>query len=202
MQDLLNFFAAAVMAIFIENTIFTRALGTSRMLAVAKSPKMTFAFGISITIVTTVSGSLAWLCNLYIKTLSFRYYIEPLVNVVILTVVYLIFCILCLLIFPKFYKRMKHVLTLAVFNCATLGALLLPAHNSVTLTESRLSTWVGFSFGTGIAFLIATILVSEGMRKLEASNVPKAFKGLPATLIYIGILSLAFYGLIGHELPF
>ena len=105
MQDLLNFFAAAVMAIFIENTIFTRALGTSRMLVVAKSPKMTFAFGISITIVTTVSGSLAWLCNLYLKTLSFRYYIEPLVNVVILTVVYLVVCILCLLIWIRYTFR-------------------------------------------------------------------------------------------------
>ena len=38
-QFLVNFFYAAMAAVFIENTIFTRALGTSRMLNVIKSPK-------------------------------------------------------------------------------------------------------------------------------------------------------------------
>ena len=202
MQSVLNFFTAAVVAIFIENTIFTRALGTSRMLLVSKSSKMMFKFGGVLTAVTTVSGFLAWAANMYLKKISFRFYIEPLVYVLILTFVYVIFCVIACFVFPKFYKKIKDIMPLAVFNCATLGALLLPAHNSMMITEARLTSWVGFSFGTGVAFLVATILVSEGIRKLDASNVPKAFKGLPATLIYIGILSLAFYGLIGHELPF
>ena len=32
------------------------------------------------------------------------------------------------------------------------------------------------------------------------SKVPRAFRGLPILLIYIGILSLALYGLLGHPL--
>jgi len=68
--------------------------------------------------------------------------------------------------------------------------------------EASLASWLGYAFGTGIAFFLASILVFEGTRKLKGSHIPEAFRGLPATLIYIGILSLAFYGLIGHKLPF
>ena len=49
--------------------------------------------------------------------------------------------------------------------------------------------------------LLAMVLVREGELRLEMCNVPRAFRGLPVTLIYIGLISLAFYGLVGHQLP-
>jgi len=202
MQFLASFFTAALAAIFIENTIFTRALGTSRMLMIIKSPKTMLKFGVLLTCITTVSGFFAWLVNLLIRRLSFKYYIEPLSFVLVLVFVYVAVSLALYFLYPQRYKKYSEILLLAVFNCASLGAILLPAHNSLLSVESSLATWVGFSFGTGIAFFLATLLVFEGTRKLKGSHIPKAFRGLPATLIYIGILSLAFYGLIGHELPF
>ena len=202
MQFLISFFTAALAAIFVENTIFTRALGTSRMLMIIKSPKTMLKFGVLLTCITTVSGFLAWLVNLYIRRLSFKYYIEPLAFVFVLVFVYVAVSLALYFLYPQRYKKYSEILLLAVFNCASLGAILLPAHNSLLSVEASLATWVGFSFGTGIAFFLATLLVFEGTRKLKGSHIPKAFRGLPATLIYIGILSLAFYGLIGHELPF
>lgn len=202
MQFLVSFFTAALAAIFVENTIFTRALGTSRMLMVIKSPKTMLKFGVLLTCITTVSGFLAWLVNLYIRRFTFKYYIEPLAFVLVLVFVFVAVSLALYFLYPQRYKKYSEILLLAVFNCASLGAILLPAHNSLLSVESSLATWVGFSFGTGIAFFLATLLVFEGTRKLKGSHIPKAFRGLPATLIYIGILSLAFYGLIGHELPF
>ena len=202
MQFLVSFFTAALAAIFVENTIFTRALGTSRMLMVIKSPKTMLKFGVLLPCITTVSGFLAWLVNLYIRRFAFKYYIEPLAFVLVLVFVFVAVSLALYFLYPQRYKKYSEILLLAVFNCAALGAILLPAHNSLLSVESSLATWVGFSFGTGIAFFLATLLVFEGTRKLKGSHIPKAFRGLPATLIYIGILSLAFYGLIGHELPF
>jgi len=202
MQYILNFFAAAVAAVFIENTIFTRALGTSRMLMAVKSPKTMFKFSVLLTCITTLSGFLAWAANLLIRKWSFRLYIEPLVFVTVLILVYVLVSIVLYFLFPNTYRKMSEILLLAVFNCAALGAILLPAHNSVISAEISLSSWLGFSFGTGVAFFMATVLVFEGTRKLRGTHIPAPFRGLPATLIYIGILSLAFYGLIGHELPF
>lgn len=202
MQFSLTFFSAFLAAVFFENIIFTRALGTSRIISVIKSPKTMLKFGVLLTCITTVSGFLAWAVNLLIKDLSFKLYIEPIVFVLVLVVVYVLASIVLLFAFPKTYRKMREILLLAVFNCASLGAVLLPAHNSLMSVEASLASWLGYAFGTGIAFFLASILVFEGTRKLKGSHIPEAFRGLPATLIYIGILSLAFYGLIGHKLPF
>ena len=202
MQFLTSFFTAALAAIFIENTIFTRALGTSRLVAVVKSPKTMLKFGTMLTAITTVAGLLSWAVNLALAKLSFKLYFEPLVNVLVLVFVFIAASLVLFFAFPKTYRKMSEILLLSVFNCASLGAILLPAHNSLLSVEAILPTWVGFSFGTGVAFFLASVLVFEGTRKLKESHVPVPFRGFPATLIYIGILSLAFYGLIGHELPF
>ena len=201
-QFLVNFFYAAMAAVFIENTIFTRALGTSRMMNIIKSPKTMLKFSVLLTSITTVSGFLAWAINLVIRGWGIRLYIEPLLFVIVLIFVFALFSVVLFFLYPKNYRKMSEILLLAVFNCATLGAILLPAHNSMLSAEVSLSSWLGFSFGTGVAFFMATVLVFEGTRKLRGTQVPEPFRGLPATLIYIGILSLAFYGLIGHELPF
>lgn len=201
-QFFASFFTAAIAAIFVENTIFTRALGTSRMLSVIGKPKTMMKFGILLTAVTTISGVFSWLVNLLMAKVSFKYYIEPLVYVIVLLIVFVLFSVALYYLKPKKYREYSEILLMAVFNCASLGAILLPAHNSLLTAEASFPTWVGFSFGTGIAFFMASILVFEGTRKLKGTHIPKPFRGFPATLIYIGILSLAFYGLIGHKLPF
>ena len=149
MQFLASFFTAALAAIFIENTIFTRALGTSRMLMIVKSPKTMLKFGVLLTCITTVSGFLAWAVNLLIRKLSFKYYIEPLVFVLILVFVFVLVSVVLFFLYPQRYRKYSEILLLAVFNCASLGAILLPAHNSLLSVEASLPTWVGFSFGTG-----------------------------------------------------
>ena len=50
----------------------------------------------------------------------------------------------------------------------------------------------------GVGYLVAVFIVDEGRRRLRSKDVPSIFQGLPASLIYIGILSLAIYGLLGH----
>ena len=39
----------------------------------------------------------------------------------------------------------------------------------------------------------------EPARRLLSKDIPVIFKGLPSSLIYMGILSLAIYGLVGHS---
>ena len=39
----------------------------------------------------------------------------------------------------------------------------------------------------------------EGRRRLRSKAVPAIFQGLPSSMIYIGVLSLAIYALVGHS---
>jgi hypothetical protein len=44
--------------------------------------------------------------------------------------------------------------------------------------------------------------VTEGQRKLQNRSMPSAFKGLPATLLFLAGLSLAVFGLTGYTFSF
>ena len=50
--------------------------------------------------------------------------------------------------------------------------------------------------------VLAVLVVREGARKLDNEDVPATFRGLPVTLLYIGILALAIYGFTGHLISF
>ena len=47
--------------------------------------------------------------------------------------------------------------------------------------------------------LLAVVLVTEAQNRLRSRAIPEAFRGLPVTLIYIGVLALAIYGFTGHS---
>ena len=83
---------------------------------------------------------------------------------------------------------------MATFNSAVMGMLLITATQSFTLLQT-----LGFALGSGVGYMMAVVIVTEGQRKLRSRSVPAAFKGLPVTLLYIGILSLAIYGFTGHR---
>ena len=47
--------------------------------------------------------------------------------------------------------------------------------------------------------VLAVMLVTEAQNRLRSRAIPEAFRGLPITLIYIGVLALAIYGFTGHS---
>ena len=53
--------------------------------------------------------------------------------------------------------------------------------------------------GSGLGYLLAVMLVTEAGNRLRSKAIPEAFRGLPITLIYIGVLALAIYGFTGHS---
>ena len=51
----------------------------------------------------------------------------------------------------------------------------------------------------GYMIVLAVLLVTEARHRLRSRAIPKAFRGLPITLVYIGVLALAIYGFTGHS---
>ncbi|MFZ2537570.1 MAG: Rnf-Nqr domain containing protein [Oscillospiraceae bacterium] len=194
-KDMLTY---SMIAIFLENTIFSRALGTSTSLFVVRKNFSVFLFGLVMTLIITVSSLVAYIINPLVQNMENKYYVAPAIYVAVIGMVYILF----LLGTSKFIKKRKEeilsMIHVSAFNCAVLGALLLSTNKS----EMTLGGFLGFGIGTGIGFTVATYFVGLAYEKLSGDEVPYAFRGFPITLIYIGIVSLAVYGLIGHELPF
>ena len=168
------FFFYAVAAVFAQNAVFSRALGVSRLVKLVED--------------STVA-------NRWIQPLPFRGAIRPLVIVLCSTAAFLVVLALVLLVFRlQNAKQVVAVLPMATFNSAVMGMLLITATQSFTLLQT-----LGFALGSGVGYMMAVVIVTEGQRKLRSRSVPAAFKGLPVTLLYIGILSLAIYGFTGHR---
>lgn len=54
---------------------------------------------------------------------------------------------------------------------------------------------IGSGIGAGIAFVLAAALIGKGAELLNSNDrIPQVFKGAPAMLLYVGLLSLAFAG--------
>lgn len=194
-----EFFVYAVVAVFAQNAVFTRALGVSRLVHLVGDDSVnSAAFAGLLTAVQLVSAPLGYYANNLLRAFEYRTYVRPLVFVLCSTAAFFIVLILVLLIFrSKGAPKLIPVLPMATFNCCILGTLMITTTQSFTLLQT-----MGFALGTSAGYALALVVVTEGQRRLQNPNIPAPFRGLPATLLYIGIVALAIYGFTGHMIAF
>ncbi len=208
MSNFSLFITMAITVIFAENLFFSRALGTEVVIRVMARPKDFLKFGVILTIVTVLSSVTGWMLDTAITALGFTvyasYYVgKSLAYVISLILMYLLADLVLRRFAPIFYRSISKVLPIAVFNTAALGApLLLTRLRPALLTGLPGSNILGaliFGVAVGVGFMFALLLMTEGIRQIEAMDVPDAFEGLPARFIYIGLLALAFAGVAGRQ---
>ena len=90
---------------------------------------------------------------------------------------------------PPLYNALGIYLPLITTNCAVLGVTILNFTKEFTYTQSLVN-----SLGAGLGFMLAMVLFAGVRSRIEASDVPKALKGLPITLIAAALVSLSFLG--------
>lgn len=187
-----------MIGIFLENLIFTRALGSSMALLVARNKISIVIFGTILTLITVVASVIVWFAGPFIDKQNAN--IKPLIFIVIIAIVYIVALLIVSNCFSsKLKKTIISIIHLSAFNSAVFGALLLG--NNIYKSQMDLSGYIGLGLGVGIGFTLAIFLIYIAYDYLYSTRIPKAFRGFPIMLLYIGIISLAFYGLVGHKLP-
>ena len=76
-----------------------------------------------------------------------------------------------------------------------MGVLLLVGFGTGTLADA-----VAGGLGSGLGYLLASLLCWIMRERLGYSDIPNAFRGAPIFFICLGLLSLALFGLTGHRL--
>lgn len=196
MTFVIQFFSMMLTALFVENIVFTRAIGTSWMFFLTKRPKDLLRYVLLFAAVTTVSGLIGYPLRGLIHNNDLRHVLVPLLYIAVLAVVYIAAYFIVKKFFPNQFEHFGMTFSAGIFNCAILGALLIPSSERLDLIST-----IGYGIGMSFGFGIAVVMVGYGLSRLEYCRVPKIFRGIPIALIYLGLLSLAFYGLIGHQLP-
>ena len=190
------FFSYALLAIFAQNAVFTRALGVSRMVQLVGDDRTSSAlFGMMLCITQVLVAPVAFLAGRFIAPLDNRAQLRPLVYIASIAVVCLAeHLVLWLLRSLPRRAQLLRIVPLAALNSGVLGTVLVERTQSFTLGQS-----LGFGLGSGLGYVLAVLLVTEARHRLRSRAIPKAFRGLPITLVYIGVLALAIYGFTGHS---
>lgn len=175
---------------FVQNAVLTTGFGTSVMLRVVRRPRDTFAFGAMLTLFSVLTTMIAYPLDQLMGTSATVKLFRPIIMIVIVAVLYIGAAVGLKKGLPFVYKSVSRLLPLAAFNNLVIGFALIANH------QFTLSFWeaVGLSLGASIGFVLLSWLTAEGMERIDNPDMPQAFRGLPATLLYLGILAIALLG--------
>ena len=189
------FFSYAVLAIFAQNAIFTRGLGVSRLVQLVGDKRTSsWWFALMLCITQVLVAPLAFYAGRLLAPLPNRAQLRPVVYLACIAVVCLFELVVLKLAKGPRSGQLIRILPIAAMNSGVLGTVLVERTQSFTLEQS-----IGFGLGSGLGYLLAVMLVTEAQNRLRSRAISEAFRGLPITLIYIGVLALAIYGFTGHS---
>ncbi len=182
--------------IFTENYVLVQFLGICPFLGV--SQKFSSCIGMSgavIFVMTLASAATYAIFHAFMIPLGLGYLSTIIFIVVIAALVQFVEIVL-----KKFMKGLYNALgvylPLITTNCAVLAVTLLNVDESVAQTYNFLESCAN-GFGAGVGFALALILFCGVRKTLERAKPPKAFQGLPITLIAAALTSMTFMGFTG-----
>lgn len=182
----------AISAILVENFVLSKFLGICPFLGVSKKTSTAIGMGGAVIFVITLSSASTWAVNEYLLKPYHLEYMQTIAFIlVIAALVQFVETVLKKLI-PSLYKALGIYLPLITTNCAVLGSALLNMERNYTFLQA-----VVFGFAAAVGFTLALILFSGVRERMETSDIPVAFQGLPITLIAAALVSVAFMGFSG-----
>lgn len=191
MKYIVTFVLAIISSMLIDNVVLSRFYGICPFLGVSKKVKSSLGMGLAVVFVIILATLICWPL----------YQLLALAHIAFMDTVAYILVIACLVqlvgLFikkysPSLYKSLGIYLPLITTNCAVLGVV-----QSNTDQTSPFLDSLANGIGTSLGFLVIIVVFSCIRARLESSNVPKAFKGLPIALIVAAIMAIAFMGLQG-----
>ncbi len=208
---------SSFIALLADNLIFTRALGTSTLMTASKSRSNLVVLSLMMTCFSVLGCVLTTWLYWSIPLLQHRMIIpdavfSPILYTAVISVIYIVMLLVLSVICGKKFAAIKKYVHLSAFNCAVMGAMHLCFAPDRFLTGSFVPTdFMGLSlhlldgrtvigsllFGLqiGLGFVLAALFLLAVRKRLYASEVPAAFRGFPAILVYIGLLSMAIHAI-------
>ncbi len=190
MRVIFELIAASLYVSLVQNLIFTGGYGVSEAVRMSAKPRKLIPLTLFMTYFSvTVSAVCAGLELIP----EFHESSEILHIITFSGVVLVIYALtmIVVLIYGKIQPKTIRRISIAAFNTLIMAVPYINYRSAFTLTQS-----IGAGFGAGLAFLLAVLLINEGLKRLDMNtSIPAYFKGTPALFIYTALLSLAFMGL-------
>ena len=179
-------------AILTENFVLCKFLGICPFLGVSKKSDQAVGMGVSVIFVMLVATAATWPIQTYLLDPNGLGYLQTIVFILVIAALVQFVEIFLKKFIPALHKSLGVYLPLITTNCAVLGVTINNISDGYTFVESMVS-----SLGCGLGFLLAMWIFAGVRNRLEESDAPECFKGMPITLVAASIVSVAFMGFGG-----
>lgn len=192
METLKTLIVIMMSSVLVNNYVLSRFLGICPFLGVSKKLDQATGMGVAVIFVMLVATAVTWPIQYYILDANGLGYMQTIVFILVIAALVQFIEIVLKKLIPSLHKSLGVYLPLITTNCAVLGVTINNITDGYNFVESIVS-----SLGCGLGFLLAMVLFSGLRSRIEESQIPESFRGLPVTLIAASFLSLAFFGFAG-----
>ncbi len=184
---------ANLFTLLTTNLVLTRALGTSTLMMAARSKSNLTILALMMTGFSVLS---CLLTSLAAPLLPAEPLLLPLCFTVIVCAVYILVLLGLYSLGGRYFVHLKKYAHLSALNCAVMGTLWLGFSDEAgSFRALRLPEALQLGLQSGLGFVLAALMLTAVHRRLYAETVPAAFRGFPAVMVYIGLLSMAVYAI-------
>lgn len=192
MDTLKTLIVIMMSSVLVNNYVLSRFLGICPFLGVSKKLDQATGMGIAVIFVMLVATAVTWPIQYYVLDANGLGYMQTIVFILVIAALVQFIEIVLKKFIPSLHKSLGVYLPLITTNCAVLGVTINNITDGYNFVESIVS-----ALGCGLGFLLAMVLFSGVRSRIEESEIPESFRGLPVTLIAASFLSLAFFGFAG-----
>ena len=179
-------------SVLVNNYVLNRFLGICPFLGVSKKLIQAVGMGVAVIFVMLLATLVTWPIQRFLLEPNDLGYMQTIIFILVIAALVQLVEIILKRYIPSLHKALGVYLPLITTNCAVLGVTINNINDGYNFLESMVS-----SLGCGLGFLLAMVLFAGVRSRLETSNAPQSFKGLPITLIAAAIVSCAFFGFAG-----
>jgi len=179
-------------SVLVNNYVLSKFLGICPFLGVSKKLNQATGMGIAVIFVMVMATAVTWPIQHFVLDKLGLDYMQTIVFILVIAALVQFTEMALKKFVPSLHKSLGVYLPLITTNCAVLGVTIQNISDSYSFLESMVS-----SLGCGLGFLLAMVLFSGVRSKINESEIPESFKGLPVTLISASFVSMAFFGFAG-----
>ena len=178
--------------ILTDNYVLSKTTGICPFLGVSKKFQQASGMGAAVIFVMLCATAATWPIFTYLLKPLDLVYLQTIVFILVIAALVQFVEVLLKKLVPPLYKSLGVYLPLITTNCAVLGV----ANENITMGRNFITSMTA-SLGVGVGFLLAMVLFAGVRSRIEDCPAPKAFRGVPITLVAAGIVTLAFLGFKG-----
>ena len=177
--------------VLVNNYVLQQFLGICPFLGVSKKVNQATGMCVAVIFVMLCATAVTWPIYHYILAPNFTY-LQTIVFILVIAALVQFVEIVLKKFIPSLHKSLGVYLPLITTNCAVLGVTI----NNITAEYNFVQSMIS-SLGVGLGFLLAMVLFAGVRSRMEGGDTPKAFRGIPITLVAASIVALAFFGFAG-----